>query len=262
MRAGIHRVVGRIAPRGAGEAGWLVEGLKDPDARVRRHAAVALGKLRDSAAAATIEDALLAAWDRGPGADLERAIAASLGKLGSTRALERLRGMKSSDSGSPEISRVAGRAALMVTRDVARKTPGRSTRNGHRPGPSAWCSSAAAGWSAMVADEARECPGVCADRASDLGARAGVAPARRLAGECSSASGRRRASRAVLPAVPLRGRPEDCSRPRALVRGGTPDPRDVDVGVVRYRIAWAGGGHQRARTWRAAQAISRPPATG
>ncbi len=252
VRAGVHRVTGRLAPRGADAAGWLIQGLKDPDARVRRHAAIALGKLRESDAAAAIEDALLAAWDGRPSADLERAIAASLGKLGSTRALEKLRAVESAD---PETARVTGRAKLMVTRDAARKTPGRIDPE-HAPGqPERFVLLCRAGLERIVADEAGECADIAAVEPPISGTGRVLV---RLRGTLGGLFRIRTATSfaAVLPAVPLRGTREEAlarslssEQARRLVSTWT-------VGVVRYRIAWSEGGHQRARTWSAAQAIA------
>jgi predicted RNA methylase len=253
VRAGVMRVAGRIAPRSETAAGWIISGLQDSDARVKRHAAIALGKLRDSEAARAIEDALLAAWDRGPAPDLERAIAASLGKLGSTRAVERLRAGQMRD---PETSRVAGRASLMVARDLARKAPSAIDAERILPQPVRIALLCRGGLERIVAEEARDCPGVALVEPPIAGMGRVLV---RLEGKLGNLFRIRTSTTfaaALLP-VPLGESPEDAfaralstEEAKTLLHGWT-------VGVVRYRIAWAGGGHHRARTWRAAQALTK-----
>jgi predicted RNA methylase len=252
VRAGVHRVAGRIAPRGEPNARWLIDGLRDPDARVKRHAATALGKLRESEARAAIEEALLAAWDLGPTADVERAIAASLGKLGSTRAGERLRAAEARD---PETARVARQASLIVARDVARLAP--SAIDGERAldRPVAMALLCRGGLERIVAEEARECPGIARVEAPISGTGRVLV---RLEGELGDLFRIRTMTSfaAMLRPVPLGESPEE-----ALVRALSSDEaRSLleawTVGILRYRIAWMRGGHRRARTWRAAQALA------
>jgi hypothetical protein len=252
VRAGVHRVAGRIAPRGRDDARWLIEGLRDPDPRVKRHAASALGKLRSSEALGAIEEGLLAAWDLGPSADVERAIAGALGKLGSTRAAERLRAAEKRD---PETARVARRASLIVARDIARLAPSAidAGRALDRPVPMALL--CRGGLERIVAEEARGCTGITRVEAPISGSGRVLV---RLEGKLGDLFRVRTATSfaAVLPKVPLGEGPE-----KALVRALSSDEaRSLleawTVGIVRYRIAWTDGGHQRARTWRAAQALA------
>jgi 23S rRNA G2445 N2-methylase RlmL len=254
VRAGVHRAAGRIAPLGDGDAAWILEGLVDPEARVRRSAATALGKLRGSSATRAIEDALLAAWDRRPTPDLERAITEALGKLGSLRAGERLRAAGAvSDR---ETARVASRAALMIARDMSRGAS--SAIDATRPldAPVRLALVCRAGLERIVAEEAAESPGVSQVEPpiADEG-RVFV----RFDGPLEGAQKLRTSTRVAVALAPvaLSRSPEDALvRALASVEAG----RVLEgwtTGVVRFRIAWAEGGHRRGQTWRAAEAITR-----
>lgn len=253
VRAGTYRVAGRLAPQGEAEATWLIRGLEDPDPRARRHAANALGKLQDSSAARAIEDALLAAWDRSPSADMQRAIAASLGKLGSTRAVERLQTAASQDS---TLSQAAGRAALTIARESTRGEestidPGRTPAE-----PTSIVFRCRAGLERIVAEEARlACPALLHVDPPRRGEGRVFA---RLRGSLNELFRVRTATTfaIALPGVPLDG---DSANGLAAALGSEEARRALEtwtVGTVRYRIAWAQGGHRRAATWRAAQTIA------
>ncbi len=116
-RARLITVLGLVARTGdliARDA--LVALLGDAATRVRRAAAVALGKLGDDEVART---ALLARWDQGDApADERRALAEALGKLGGEAARTRLTAL---DTGTdPELARRRDRALLMVERTARR----------------------------------------------------------------------------------------------------------------------------------------------
>ncbi len=253
VRAGAYRVAGRIAPQGEAEAAWLIRGLDDPDPRARRHAANALGKLRGSSAAGAIEDALLAAWDQGPSADLKRAIAASLGKLGGARAAERLR---NADSRDPALSRIAERAALTIARDSTR---GEASAIDPRPTPASptrivfLCR---AGLERIVAEEAREkCAGTIEVETPRRGAGRVFAS---LKGALADLFQVRTATSFAI-ALAVVAVEEDPATALATALGSEEARRALEtwtVGAVRYRIAWATGGHRRAATWSVARAIA------
>lgn len=109
----------------------LIARLQDPVTRVRRAAAVALGKLAtvDGRATATppdrraeledIRDALVARWDAtGVTPDERRALAEALGKVGGEEALARLHALD--PSADKELSRRRDRAVLMADRTARR----------------------------------------------------------------------------------------------------------------------------------------------
>src|SRR5262249_449252 len=62
LRARVVRLVGKLDQSAAGTA-FLIESLSDTDAKARRNAIIALGKVRGDAAEA-VEDALLGAWGK------------------------------------------------------------------------------------------------------------------------------------------------------------------------------------------------------
>jgi len=250
VRAGVYRTLGRLAPRGDAEARWVIAGLEDPDPRVKRHAAGALGKLRRSSAMTLVEDALLAAWDRGPSADLERAIAASLGKLGSKRALPRLLTAETKDAST---SRIARQATLTITRDLARQGESRIDSDRAARVPVRVALRCREGLERIVADEAREWLAAVEKPRTYSGRVFG-----RFEGKLGELSRIRTADSfaLLLPPVPLGDRPEDAL---ALALGSELARGLLETwtqGLVRYRIAWGGKGHRRAATWRAAHALA------
>jgi len=254
IRAGVYRTLGRMAPEGEAEARCLLHGLTDADTRARRHAAGALGKLRESSLLAVIEEGLLAAWDQQPSPDLERAIAASLGKLGSKRALTRLRTGENADTAT---SRVAGRAALIITRDLARDGESAIIPDRKSLTPVRVALRCREGLERLVADEAR-------------GRLDPVDPPVRFSGRVAGGfhGSLEELLRVrtmddfalLLPPVPI-----TTSREDALVAAlGSELARGLldtwTRGIVRFRIAWAGKGHRRAATWSVAArlAVLRP----
>jgi 23S rRNA G2445 N2-methylase RlmL len=253
VRAGTYRVAGRIAPQGEAEAAWLIRGLEDLDPRARRHAANALGKLRTSSASKAIEDALLAAWDRGPSPDMLRAIAESLGRLGSARALERLRTAASDD---PNLSRVTERATLTIARESTRGEVSAIDPKRVPQAPMRIVFRCRAGLEGIVAEEARaECSAVTSVEAPRRGEERVFAT---LQGSLDDLFRVRTAiSFAIaLGAVPLG---DDPANALAVALGSEEARRALEtwtVGAVRYRIAWAAGGHRRSATWSAARAIA------
>jgi 23S rRNA G2445 N2-methylase RlmL len=252
VRAGTYRIAGRIAPQGTAEAMWLIRGLEDPDPRARRHAANALGKLRSSSAARAIEDALLAAWDKGAISDMQRAIAASLGRLGSARAIERLRAAQSQD---PTLSRVTERAALTIARESTRGEASAIDPRRAPSEPTRIVFLCRAGLERIVADDARES---CAVIDIETPRRGEGRVFARLLGALGDLFRVRTALRfaIALPSAPVEG---SLANALAVALSSEEARRALEtwtVGAVRYRIAWAEGGHRRSATWSAAQAIA------
>lgn len=115
-RARLVSVLGLLARAGDAEAAaLLIARAKDSAARVRRAAAIALGKLGGDAASA----ALIARWDASDATpDERRALAEALGKVGGAEAVVRLKSLSPGDD--VELGRRRDRALLMAERSARR----------------------------------------------------------------------------------------------------------------------------------------------
>jgi 23S rRNA G2445 N2-methylase RlmL len=248
LRAHIVKTIGRLAPEPSA-VGVLLAALDDADPKTRRNAAIALGHV----ARPDVEDALLAAWDRDPTPPMRRTIAASLGKIGSARSLSVLRvAMQSEDA---ELVRIADRARAMVERTASRGARGRvdPARSVARPVPILALSRR--GLEDLLAEELADVAAVVETRVDGPGrVRA------RLAGSIDALFAARTmlSFRFPLPSEPRVGG-EALSE--TIARAATSAAaREIfstwTEGAVRYRIAWAEGGHQRASIWEASRAIA------
>ena len=248
VRARLCRAIARVTPLGDAETKYLILALDDEDPKTRRNAAIALGKAR----ADHVEDALLAAWDREKRVDHLRSLAASLGKVGSAKALSRLHALPVDD---PELARIASQSVLILTRTLHRGSP--SAVDGSKPPP-------------------RPVPIVFRCRSglepileSEFGAEwkpraAGKGEVHAtLSGPLDGAFIARTALEFALLLPPVKV-PKD-STPEAVTDAvaealTSPDARLVfdtwTEGQVRYRLAWAKGGHRRADVWRVAKRVS------
>jgi 23S rRNA G2445 N2-methylase RlmL len=250
LRARLVRTIGRFAGQERARA-LLLGLLEDADAKTRRNAAIALGH----APAEGVEQALLDAWKRDDRPEMRRSIAASLGKVGTARSLPMLRdeALRTTDA---EMARIAARAVLMLERTASR--PERGHLDAARPPASEV---------PVVAVARRGLEGIVAD---ELGRTVGVQGAR-VAGDGlvrASLVGPMQAmfaSRAMLSfrfPLPAEWVPEGGTVEDAIARAVTSDASRAllatwTVGAPRYRVAWAQGGHQRARTWSLVRAIAR-----
>ena len=253
VRVGIARLFGRMAAEGdaAAALAWLMAALTDPDARVRRAAAHSLGKHRNRP---DIEVALLDALDRERGAPEVRAMVGALGKVGSTRALERLRTLRSDDD--PELRRILAQAVVMLSR-------------GDRPQGQAIVDDKAAEGPVAILVRCREgLEDVLREEIATKGGAAlrvevrprvpGVVHAV-LTGPMRSVFALRTMTSFALELADVGMAKADVER--VLVDAFTsPLARGLlqtfTQGPVRYRIAWGSGGHRRAAVWRCAQAIA------
>jgi predicted RNA methylase len=284
-RGRLTRLVGRIASAAASAATpaaeaatraartWLGGALGDADPKTRHIAARALGKLRPAGDAerATIERALLDAWDAAQNDEDRRALAEALGKVGSKAARDRL-----SSAASPQLADRVTRAALMIDRTTARENPGAIdlTR------------AAARGAGAALAVRFHSRSGLENVVSSELGeawrprvAGSGLVDAR-LEGPLAEAVAIRTALYVGFPLdpVPLR---ESSARLDVIASSATPPspseelaqavvrailhPRSLailraftrtDGGPIRFRLAWTRGGHRRALAWRCAELVA------
>ncbi len=258
VRARLVRVVGRIAQEErdearAGEAvSVLLAAIEDADPKARRNAAIALGHV-PAGEKARASAALHGAWHADPRPEMRRSIAASLGKVGTAESLDLLRGQAASDD--TEMARIAHRAAIMVARTASRA--GRGGIEGSRApsAPVRVAFLARWGLEELVAGELSRIAAV-----SDVRE---VGPGRveaRLTGRLDALFAARTALAFAFPLAPEPiGSGETPAAAVARAAAG-PEARAIldafTVGAVRYRIAWAEGGHQRAATWDTASAIA------
>jgi len=250
-RALLIRLLGRLGTKDQELGAALLAGLADGDERVRRAAAIALGKVEPAGAA----EALAAAAQREASASVRRALIEALGKVGGDAA----RGVIAAEAerGDPEVSRERARAALRIDRAAARAEP--STLDLTRTTQSL-----------VVALRCRAGlePILMAELPPALGAKVVREPtgSARVEGTLRGAPASLFAARTMLsfgfplPAVRAEGDPAAAviaalTAPRALVI-----LRRFTVGPIRYRLAFPAGGKRRATVWRVAEeAAARVP---
>ena len=262
-RAHGFRAVGSLAPKDAASAQALIAGLSDPDARVQRGAATALGRLQGSEAASEIAEALTRAWDEAPELPLARALAEAMGKLAIEGARSRLEAVQGGDA---ELSRIARRAETMLARDASRGEE--SEIDGERAStfPVDLVFHCRPGLEQMLVGEVRDrCPEATSVRMGD--AASGQVFARWQGAPAKLLSLRTMLDFAfALPTVDLG---------RGQAGSGRPDGRIEDAcvrvlssdearrilttwtrGTIRYRLDWRGEGHGRGTTWRIVHALA------
>lgn len=243
LRPRLVRVLGRLPSDPAVDMA-LKTCLDDHDPKTRRNAIGALGKRRGPDVAA----ALLARARAEASLPHLRSLVEALGKVGDADALAWLDGLESDD---PELQRLTARARLMLGRSLGRGEVG----------------------SAIDLDAVAAEP-----RPLVLGCRPGLEPL------LVDALGPGFAPRILGPgrvAATLRGPLRDLLAVRLWTEVGLPLPplsRGTDLpatiaalltgpearllfntytrGQVRYRLAWARGGHRRALVWQVAAAAA------
>ena len=213
--------------------------LTDADPKTRRHAVLALGRVRDRP---EVEEALLLAWPQETRVEHRRALAASLGKMGGPRALALLEGIETTDA---ELGRVVAQARLLVRRNLTRAEEGRLEVVARPPRPlrvrfhcregleRLLVEGLEASWRGAVAAPGQVDAWLAGPLTAPLGCRGG-----RLMSEFG------------FPlAAEAMGAGEDVDV--ALVRAlGSPAAEEITRawtrGPVRYRLAWEGEGQRRA----------------
>lgn len=244
-RGRLAKLVGRLAT-GAEDAvhGWLLGAIRDADPKTRRTAARALGKLkpRTKAEAAATEKALLEAWDAAEGEDDRRALTEALGKIGSREALAKIA------KGTPD--KVASRAAVMIERAASRENPGSIALS--------------ASHKAIIRFHARA--GLETVVAEELGAAwkpvvrgPGVVDAT-LDAALSRAVAIRTATHVGFPLTRVVHRDDlaESIVDTLLAKEATTlfeTFTKTDGAPIRFRLAWAQGGHRRALAWRCAELV-------
>jgi 23S rRNA G2445 N2-methylase RlmL len=248
LRARIVKAIGRVASN-ARATTLLLAALDDADAKTRRNAAIALGHVqRDD-----IQDALMSVCERDERPEMRRSVAASLGKVGTARALPWLR--EASRSVDPELARIAGRACMMVERTSTRAERGRIEPARTAPRPVDLVTLARSGLEDLLLDELSSVAAVTDVRVDGPGCvRA------RLVGSMDALFAARTMSSFRFP-VPTEWARDGETLADAIARAATSESARVvfatwTAGPLRYRIAWAEGGHKRAATWDAARAIA------
>lgn len=248
LRARVVRTLGRLALADAGLRPALLACLEDQDPKARRNAIVALGKLGD----ASLAPALLERAHREASVPHLRSLVEALGKVGDVAALAWLDGLGHAD---PELLRLRSRAQIMLRRSLGRETSAAGIDD----------DALAAAPRALLAT----CrPGLEDILASSLPAAAEprvLGPGRvslRSAGPLR-ALGRVRTLLTLgfpLTVTPLTPGPDALVAALTRVLTG---PEALQIfrtwtqGQVRYRLAWARGGHRRAVVWRVAEAVGR-----
>ena len=244
-KARLVRALGLLARAGdAGARAALLARTTDPAPRVRRAAAVALGKLGGDDA----RRALIARWDAGDAApDERRALAEALGKLGGDDAIARLHGLEAGEDA--ELARLRDRAVLMAERTAGRTVVSRIRDDVAPPAPIAvrlGCRPALGG---LLCEELAAL-GLAARPVADRGAEL------ELTGPPAALFAARLWATLAIPFPLAAG--DDLA---AAVARTIAAPEVLGVlrawtdGPIRWRLGFAHG-HKRAVVWRAAQAVA------
>lgn len=241
-RARLIGVLGRLAdPRGA-EA--LRQALADPEPRVRRRAANALGRLEPDP---ETDRALRAAYQNAELAE-RRAIAEALGKVGSESAKLLLLNETADD---PELERRARNARLLLERRSTREAESEIVTDQPLPLPVRLIARCRAGLSELLALEL-----------SGLGQAVPVSESAVELEFAGALSGlfRGRTALGFGIRVPLRAHTQAALPSAVAAALSLPDTRRVlgawTRGGVRFRLEFASGGHRRADVFAVAHALS------
>lgn len=248
QRGRLARLLGKLAAHetGASLRPQLIALLDDPDAKTRRNAIIALGKAPLEGA----EEALLARWTEQTPVEQQRSIAASLGKIGGSRSLDRLKCIEHDD---PELRRIVAQSALMLARTLEREQSVEANILGSAQAsePLHVVARCRRGLEALLLEELESIllkPAIIAP-----GQVRGV-----LEGPLDKLFGARvmMSFSLLLKPVPI----HDGDLPGALAAALT--SREAKLifstfteGQVRYRIDWQEGGHRRGLTWMCARRV-------
>lgn len=248
LRARLVRALGRLAAADPDITLVLRTCLDDPDPKARRNAIGALGKLGGPDVAAD----LLARARAERSLPHLRSLVEALGKCGDAAALAWLDGLTADD---PELRRLTERARLMLGRSLDRTqtaseidldaaAPARRVvlvcRDGLEP---------------LLAEELAGIPALAGARPTALRpGRVGL----ELAGPLRPLLAARLWSELSFPLPPRTRGPDLAADVVAALTGA--DARALLAGhtrgKIRYRLAWARGGHRRALVWRLAADIA------
>lgn len=248
LRARVVRTLGRLALADAGLRPALLTCLEDQDPKARRNAIAALGKVGDPAVA----PALLERAHRETSLPHLRSLIEALGKVGDLAALAWLDTLEHTD---PELQRLRSRAQIMLRRSLGREVTAAGIADD------------------VTADAARPMLATCRPGLEDIlasslpeetGPRV-LGPGRvalRSAGPLRVLGKVRTVMTLGFPLAPTPLPPGPEGMVTALTRILT-GPEALQIfrtwtqGQVRYRLAWARGGHRRAVVWKVAEAVGR-----
>lgn len=259
MRPRWVRLIGRIVAAQPSDelVALLVARLRDDDARSRRLAVRALGRVRTAA----VEAALVAALAAESATEVRAALVEALGKVGGQQALSALDG--ASDSSATETTdETLGRARLRITRTLDRTEGSRFLAERSPSKPTAVVVRCRAGLDRLLLAEldanlhARLPP----DSREDEGRVEAT-----LTGPASTLLQARTMLSFGFPLPPrpipggLNAGPDAVAS--ALVDALASDEaasllRHFTEGPIRYRIDWAAGGKRRAVVWKTAQRVA------
>lgn len=253
-RAAIVRLLGRLGAAEADPAiaAALVLAVADGDEKVRRAAAIALGKARPAEAA----DALSAAAGREASASARRALIEALGKVGGEAARAVIEAETS--RGDPEVARERARAALMIDRTARRAEAAAIDPSLHAEAPVRVVLRCRAGLESILVEELPAALGARVHRDAPGGGP-------RIEGLLSGAPAELFAARTMLsfgfPLPPERVGADGDSTPAIVASLTSPGAlailRRWTTGPLRYRLAFQGGGKRRAAVWRIAEEVAR-----
>lgn len=226
-----HRIalVGRVARTAKDErlVKALIDALGHDDAKVRKAAIVALGKVK----APGVEEALVARHAVASEID-KRAIVVSLGKVGGSKALELVRSIDA--SGDASLARNVTRASLVLERTTSRGETSEIDLDAKLAGPRQIVWRCRKGLEAIVLDQAGKAKlgkgEVSGERDGTLRS---ILAVRSALDACIA-----------FPMGPI-ARPEIIETMQAWTKG-TP----------RFRAEFVGGGHRRSELWKIAETTS------
>jgi 23S rRNA G2445 N2-methylase RlmL len=245
LRARLVRVVGRLdAPE---TASFLLRAAHDTDPKTRRNALAALGRARTPEA----EEALLDAWRTETNAPILKTIAASLGKLGTPRALDALRARPPGIDADPELAKTVSRASRTIERDVGRTEASAIDETAAAKAPLPILFFCRPGLQAICADELESLRGWGAQAVGPGEVRAV------LRGPLASVLASRTTMHVGFPLAPVEstGDLADAVARAIASHAARAIFRTFTRGVPRYRLAFAEGGHKRAIVWKIAELV-------
>lgn len=250
-RSRLTALAGRLAVAHPDEAleAFLIARLADADARTRKSAAMALGKLRGEGVAEALSRALAGEVE----AAVRRALVEALGKAGGADAASQLADLDVGEDA--RLDEMRAKATLIAARTAGREVPSSFDVDKPAAAPVPVVLHCRAGLASILKGELDK----------DLALRLSPRTPDRVLATLTGPPARLFAARTMLFfGFPLRPEPlgEDGDAVEPLVRALiSPEARALfehwTVGPVRFRIAWAGGGKRRASTWRAAEEVAR-----
>jgi hypothetical protein len=232
-RARLARALGKLALEERALIPRVLALLDDADAKTSRNAILALGHLPSPAVEARLRELLHAA----PTPAHRRSAAEALGKIGGAASLAALADLDA--RGDAELPRIAGRAVLRLRRTLGRDAPSEIDLDARPERP--------------IAVELSCRPGLEELLAEEVGGRA-RGPGRVAATLAGSLAELHRARLFLDVTFPVRAGRDAASAITSDAALGI--LRRFTRGAIRYRLAFATGGHRRAEVLRVAAAVS------